>query len=195
MSRRIPDFATSDRDLTQHLPLPEPSLMQRTLAILLIEAALIAVIVIAGCSREPTAPKPNPCIHVDTLWVDGKPVATVTAYYSPPNCPKKVLVSSPARSVRGGGTPVTVDEVRQLHVGDHVASPHDLPAYRIRRVSQEPWVSADGTTARISLFSYANGAWIPADAFLRAPGPDTQWRYDTTHREFVRRDAQQRGAA
>lgn len=180
--------------MTPRHPLPEPTLFKRTGYVVAIWCALLAVVLLAGCGKHPTAPKADPCIRADTFVVDGV-VWTLTAYYSPPNCPKRVAVTSPARSVRGGGTPVTVDEVRQLHVGDHVASPHDVPAYRIRRVSQEPWVNADGTCARISLFSYASGAWIPADNFLRAPGPDAQWRYDTTRREFVPRDALARRTA
>lgn len=49
--------------------------------------ALLALALLAACGADaPTAPKANPCVLVDTLWVDGKPVATLTAYYTPP-CP------------------------------------------------------------------------------------------------------------
>lgn len=82
---------------------------------------------------------------------------------------------------------MTVDDARQLKAGDYLASPHDLPAYRIRRLTRDPWVSTDGTIVRLSLTSYADGAWIPPDAFIRAPGPDAHWRFDVATREFVSR--------
>jgi hypothetical protein len=50
--------------------------------------ALLSIAALFGCADAPTAPKANPCIHIDTLWTDGKIVGTHTAYYSPPNCPR-----------------------------------------------------------------------------------------------------------
>ena len=99
------------------------------------------------------------------------------------------LLVALASSMRGGGVAVTVDDAKPLKAGDHVASPHDLPAYRIRRLTRDPWVSTDGTIVRLSMASYSDGAWVPPDGFIRAPGPDAQWRFDVATREFVSRHA------
>lgn len=103
--------------------------------------------------------------------------------------------SVPAPFLLGGGTAVTVDDVRQLKVGDYVASPHDLPAYRPRRISEVPWISANGQFARLCMYSYQGGAWVPPDDFVRAPGSDGKYVWDPNTRTFMRRADQLRGAA
>jgi hypothetical protein len=83
---------------------------------------------------------------------------------------------------------MTVDEAATLHEGSYVASPHDVPAYRIRRVSAEPWISADRTCARIRLHSYSN-QWVPVEGFIKAPGSSNAYRWDADTRAFVSRSA------
>jgi len=100
------------------------------------------------------------------------------------------LLVALASSMRGGGLAVTIDDAKQLKACDHVASPHDLPAYRIRRLTRDPWVSTDGTIVRLSMASYSDGAWVPPDGFILAPGPDAQWRFDVATKAFVSRHAE-----
>jgi hypothetical protein len=76
-------------------------------------------------------------------------------------------------------------EAKALTKGDYVASPHSTPAYKIRRLSADPWISTDGTIVRIRLGGSVE--WIPADSFVRAPGSNAAVVYDVASRTFVSR--------
>lgn len=55
------------------------------IALYLLAMGVLAAL--GACSRnEPMAPAVDPCIRVESLYVDGK-LITLTAYYTPPRCP------------------------------------------------------------------------------------------------------------
>lgn len=74
-------------------------------------------------------------------------------------------------------------EAKALTKGDYVASPHSTPAYKIRRLSADPWISTDGTIVRILI----GADWISPDSFVRAPGSNAAVVYDVASRTFVSR--------
>ena len=59
---------------------------QRLIARIVLAAILL--VAAAACGRSPTAPEPNPCIRIDTLWSEKGAVLTLTTVYKPP-CPKR----------------------------------------------------------------------------------------------------------
>lgn len=77
-------------------PLPEPSLVQRLGGLLVIELALLAVIVLAGCGkRAPTEPPPRvegPCTAVQLFPVPGVGIAVATLHYAV--CPPDSILAA-----------------------------------------------------------------------------------------------------
>jgi len=84
---------------------------------------------------------------------------------------------------------MTNAEARALHKGMFVASPHSTPAYRIRKLAEDPWVSEDLSIVRLLIVGNA-GAWVPPDDYMAAPGPETAFTWSISKHMFVSRYAE-----
>lgn len=63
---------------------------------------------------------------------------------------------------------MTLDEALTLREGQYIASPHDNPAFRVRRVT-ETWQNADATICRVKLASYSQQDWVDPTGFVKCP--------------------------
>ena len=79
---------------------------------------------------------------------------------------------------------MTLDEALALREGDRVASPHDTPPYRVRRITRPPWRRQSGNDVRISMASYCNGDWVSPFGFVLVPKGAKN--FDTTGRRWMR---------
>lgn len=61
---------------------------------------------------------------------------------------------------------MTLAEARACKKGDHIASPHDDPPWRVRRVTRK-WANEDDPLFRVQLGRAE--AWYPLKSFEKAP--------------------------
>lgn len=82
--------------MTHRHPLPEPTLVQRLGGLLVIELALLAAIVLAGCGEKSTAPvatqADGPCWVIQYFPLADGRVATLRVHYAV--CPSDSLLAA-----------------------------------------------------------------------------------------------------
>jgi hypothetical protein len=80
---------------------------------------------------------------------------------------------------------MTLADIQKLSVGDRVASPHDEPPYRLRRVTHVWHHPECPQYSRIIIASISRTALISPVGYVRARC-EAVW-FDTTLRRFVRK--------
>ena len=63
---------------------------------------------------------------------------------------------------------MNLHDARKIQAGDYIASPHDNPAWRVRRVTDR-WANADSSIVRVKLASFSLGTWVDLSPFVKCP--------------------------
>ena len=63
---------------------------------------------------------------------------------------------------------MTLAEARAVQPGDYIASPHDNPEWRVRRVT-ERWANADSSIVRVKIAGYSQVDWVDLAGFVKCP--------------------------